>query len=71
MLVWGTNKNYNLGLGNDEGCETPQFIECFRKNHLSIENLAIGPLHSLFLDKKGTLYSVGLGKGGKLGKTLI
>lgn len=29
--------------------------------------MALGPFHSLFLDKRGHLYAVGHGKGGRLG----
>uniref|UniRef100_A0A0A1XIP7 Inhibitor of Bruton tyrosine kinase n=1 Tax=Zeugodacus cucurbitae TaxID=28588 RepID=A0A0A1XIP7_ZEUCU len=67
ILVWGTNKNYNLGTGNSEPTNTPQSVDFFRKEHISIENVALGAYHSLFLDKKGILYAVGHGEGGRLG----
>ncbi|XP_036330764.1 inhibitor of Bruton tyrosine kinase [Rhagoletis pomonella] len=67
ILGWGTNKNYNLGTGNAEPTDTPQSIDFFRKEHISIESVALGAYHSLFLDKKGLLYAVGHGEGGRLG----
>ncbi|XP_054736672.1 inhibitor of Bruton tyrosine kinase [Anastrepha obliqua] len=67
ILVWGTNKNYNLGTGNAEPTNTPQSVDFFRKEHISIDSVALGAYHSLFLDKKGLLYAVGHGEGGRLG----
>ncbi|XP_014103138.2 inhibitor of Bruton tyrosine kinase [Bactrocera oleae] len=67
ILVWGTNKNYNLGTGNSEPTNTPQSVDFFRKEHILLDNVALGAYHSLFLDKKGILYSVGHGEGGRLG----
>ncbi|XP_055921882.1 inhibitor of Bruton tyrosine kinase [Eupeodes corollae] len=67
LLVWGSNKNYNLGIGNEEGASTPQFIDFFRKEQKSIELISLSAYHSLFVDKKGQLYAVGHGKGGRLG----
>ncbi|KAH8400712.1 hypothetical protein KR009_000515 [Drosophila setifemur] len=67
VLVWGSNKNYNLGIGNDQNTNAPQVVDFFRKSNLRIEQVALGAYHSLFLDKKGHLYAVGHGKGGRLG----
>ncbi|XP_055837019.1 inhibitor of Bruton tyrosine kinase [Episyrphus balteatus] len=67
LLVWGSNKNYNLGIGNEEGASTPQFIDFFRKEQKSVELISLSAYHSLFVDKKGQLYAVGHGKGGRLG----
>ncbi|XP_067631426.1 inhibitor of Bruton tyrosine kinase [Eurosta solidaginis] len=67
LLVWGTNKNYNLGTGNAEPTNTPQSVDFFRKEHISIESVSLGAYHSFFLDKKGLLYAVGHGEGGRLG----
>ncbi|XP_061394598.1 inhibitor of Bruton tyrosine kinase [Musca vetustissima] len=68
LLVWGSNKNYNLGVNNDLGPDhLPSMLDYFRKEQISIESVALGAYHSLFLDKKSHLYSVGHGKGGRLG----
>ncbi|XP_023296811.2 inhibitor of Bruton tyrosine kinase [Lucilia cuprina] len=68
LLVWGSNKNYNLGVNNDQGTDhLPQMLDYFRKEQISIQAAALGAYHSLFLDKKSNLYAVGHGKGGRLG----
>uniref|UniRef100_A0A1A9X4V3 BTB domain-containing protein n=1 Tax=Glossina brevipalpis TaxID=37001 RepID=A0A1A9X4V3_9MUSC len=68
LLVWGSNKNYNLGINNDQGTEPlPQMLEYFRKEHICLKSVALGAYHSLFLDKKSKVYAVGHGKGGRLG----
>lgn len=67
--MWGSNKNYNLGINNDQnGEQLPQMLDFFRKEQISLQSVALGAYHSLFLDKKGNVYSVGHGKGGRLGK---
>ncbi|XP_001360463.3 inhibitor of Bruton tyrosine kinase [Drosophila pseudoobscura] len=67
VLVWGSNKNYNLGIGNEQNTNAPQAVDFFRKSNIWIEQVALGAYHSLFCDKKGHLYAVGHGKGGRLG----
>lgn len=67
ILVWGSNKNYNLGIGNEQNTNSPQAVDFFRKSNLWIEHVALGAYHSLFCDNKGHLYAVGHGKGGRLG----
>ena len=68
--MWGSNKNYNLGVNNDQGTDhLPQMLDYFRKEHISMQSVALGAYHSLFLDKKSNLYAVGHGKGGRLGKS--
>ncbi|KAM8711354.1 hypothetical protein ACLKA7_000488 [Drosophila subpalustris] len=67
ILVWGSNKNYNLGIGNEQSSSSPQAVDFFRKSNLWIEHVALGAYHSLFCDNKGHLYAVGHGKGGRLG----
>ncbi|XP_004537512.1 inhibitor of Bruton tyrosine kinase [Ceratitis capitata] len=67
ILLWGTNKNYNLGTGNSEPTNTPQSVEFFRREHISIKSVALGAYHSLFLNKSGLVYAVGHGEGGRLG----
>ncbi|XP_037949451.1 inhibitor of Bruton tyrosine kinase-like [Teleopsis dalmanni] len=67
VLVWGSNRNYNLGTGNEEGCSTPQTIEFFRKQQTSLKLIALSAYHTLFLDHQHHLYAVGHGKGGRLG----
>ncbi|KAH8253689.1 hypothetical protein KR032_006546 [Drosophila birchii] len=67
VLVWGSNKNYNLGVGSEQNTNAPQVVDFFRKSSIYLEQVALGAYHSLFCDKKGHLYAVGHGKGGRLG----
>lgn len=72
LLVWGSNKNYNLGINDDQDTDhLPRMLNYFRKEQISIQLAALGAYHSLFLDKKSNLYTVGHGKGGRLGKYKI
>lgn len=72
LLVWGSNKNYNLGVNSDQDTDhLPQMLDYFRKEQISIKSAALGAYHSLFLDKKSNLYAVGHGKGGRLGKKIL
>lgn len=65
-LVWGKNKNYNLGIGNIQGREIPEFIDFFRKNRLYIQQVSMNSYHTLFLSD-GYVYVTGHGNGGRLG----
>ncbi|XP_058449485.1 inhibitor of Bruton tyrosine kinase [Malaya genurostris] len=67
LLVWGKNKNYNLGIGNVEGRDTADYIDFFRKNRITIEKISINLYHSVFLSKSGDVYTTGHGRGGRLG----
>lgn len=67
ILVWGTNRNYNLGLENKEGKQYPHNLDYFVKQNTTIKAVSISCYHCLYVDEKGELYSVGLGDGGRLG----
>ncbi|XP_029709286.1 inhibitor of Bruton tyrosine kinase [Aedes albopictus] len=67
IVVWGKNKNYNLGIGNVEGRDTPDSIDYFRKHRIPIEKMSINAYHSVFLTKSGDVYATGHGRGGRLG----
>ncbi|XP_055548784.1 inhibitor of Bruton tyrosine kinase [Wyeomyia smithii] len=67
LMIWGKNKNYNLGIGNVEGRDTPDFIDYFRKNRITVEKMSINAYHSVFLTKTGDVYTTGHGRGGRLG----
>lgn len=66
-LVWGTNKNYNLGLGDEEGRAFPQQLEFFRKEQTSVRAVAISSFHCLYIDECNQLYAVGHGNEFQLG----
>ncbi|XP_058820045.1 inhibitor of Bruton tyrosine kinase [Topomyia yanbarensis] len=67
LMVWGKNKNYNLGIGNIEGRDIPDFIDYFRKNRIAIQKMSMNSYHSAFLTKSGDIYTTGHGRGGRLG----
>lgn len=69
IFVWGTNRNYNLGLENKEGKAYPHYLDCFAKQHVTISSVSLSCYHCLYVDDKGDLYAVGLGDGGRLGSS--
>lgn len=71
MYAWGRNTNHNLALTTDGSIakSAHSMLPYFRIGDISsIDDIAIGTYHTLFLlnHEKG-LYSVGHGKGGRLG----
>lgn len=66
-IVWGSNKNYNLGLGDEGGRDLPQQLEFFRKEQTSIKAVAISAFHCLYIDENNQLYAVGHGNEFQLG----
>ncbi|CAG0912732.1 unnamed protein product [Notodromas monacha] len=67
LYVWGTNSNYNLGIGHDQTRALPDVLEFFRKNNIVIKQASMDKFHSLFLDSNGKVYACGHGNGGRLG----
>lgn len=64
LFVWGSNKNYSLGIGK---LGTPESLDIFRKGNIFIRDVSIGTFHSIFLTDNQEVYVVGHGKGGRLG----
>lgn len=75
LLVWGCNKNYNLGIGNEEGKPYPQYLDYFRKQKIFVRYVSLSAYHCLYATETGSLYAVGHGNGGRLGigneKTIV
>uniref|UniRef100_A0A182S7H4 ANK_REP_REGION domain-containing protein n=1 Tax=Anopheles maculatus TaxID=74869 RepID=A0A182S7H4_9DIPT len=68
LMIWGQNKNYNLGIGNAQDKNSPESMEFFRKTRTTIRKLEISSYHSVFLTHRmGELYVAGHGVGGRLG----
>jgi len=65
--VWGTNSNYNLGTEDNTARNYPDPIEHFRKHNISVKKVSLQKFHSAFLSGKGTVYTCGHGRGGRLG----
>lgn len=70
-FIWGCNKNYNIGIGNEEGKNYPQQLDYFKKENIFLVRVAISLYHTLFLDNQGKVYAVGHGKCGQLGKYVL
>jgi len=65
--VWGTNNNYNLGLGSNTSRSNPDILEQFRKDGTNISKVELQKFHSAFVTKSGAVLTCGHGRGGRLG----
>ena len=66
--VWGTNANYNLGLGTHATRNNPDIGHPeLRKDGTSISKVAMQKFHSAFVAKTGSVMTCGHGRGGRLG----
>ncbi|XP_071454311.1 inhibitor of Bruton tyrosine kinase [Hetaerina americana] len=63
VFVWGSNRNFNLGIGNNENRRLPDTIEYFRRKSISINQVAMGKFHSIFVSSDGRVFACGHGKG--------
>ncbi|KAF8773228.1 Inhibitor of Bruton tyrosine kinase like protein [Argiope bruennichi] len=68
VYVWGSNFNYNLGVGNSQSKVAPDVLEVFRKDFIDIKQVVICKFHSAFLSSTGQVYTCGYGHGGRLGQ---
>ncbi|KAJ9579143.1 hypothetical protein L9F63_024751 [Diploptera punctata] len=67
VYVWGTNNNYSLGTGNEQSRSQPELLDMFRKQNISIKQVAMHKFHSVFVSHDGRVFSCGHGQGGRLG----
>jgi len=65
--VWGTNSNYNLGLGSNTSRSNPDLLEQIRKEGTNVSKVDLQKFHSAFVTKSGTVFTCGHGRGGRLG----
>ena len=65
--AWGTNSNFNLGLGNNTSRSQPDVVEGFRKDNVNISKVCLQKFHSGFLTRSGQVMTCGHGRGGRLG----
>lgn len=65
--LWGSNSNYNLGLGNNTIRNTPDILEQFRKTGIYLSSVSLGKFHSGFVTSSGVGLTCGHGRGGRLG----
>ncbi|GFY53971.1 inhibitor of Bruton tyrosine kinase [Trichonephila inaurata madagascariensis] len=67
VYAWGSNFNYNLGIGNSQIKSVPEVLEVFQKDSIDIQQVVICKFHSVFLSSNGHVYTCGHGFGGRLG----
>lgn len=65
--VWGTNSNYNLGLGSNTTRMYPDLLEQFRRDGTNVAKVDLQKFHSAFVIKSGLVLTCGHGRGGRLG----
>ncbi|XP_065342837.1 inhibitor of Bruton tyrosine kinase [Cloeon dipterum] len=66
--VWGTNANFNLGIGNQQSRTVPDLVEHFRRSSINVKHVSMNMYHSVFVSEAGKVYSCGHGQGGRLGQ---
>jgi len=67
VTVWGSNANFNLGLGHQQPRQVPDVLDKFRKEYQTVIQVAMGAYHTMFLTKDGKIFACGIGMGGRLG----
>jgi len=65
--VWGTNANYNLGLGTNTTRNNPDILNQFRSEGTTISKVCLQKFHSAFVTRNGSVFTCGNGMGGRLG----
>ena len=65
--VWGTNENFNLGLGHHQQKNQPVIIEQLRRSGNYISKVVLQKFHSAVLTTEGNILTFGHGQGGRLG----
>lgn len=67
VYVWGSNKNFTLGLSSEQSPKHPEILEAFRRDSISVQKVEMHKFHSVFLANTGEVYTCGHGLGGRLG----
>uniref|UniRef100_A0A146MBK5 Inhibitor of Bruton tyrosine kinase n=1 Tax=Lygus hesperus TaxID=30085 RepID=A0A146MBK5_LYGHE len=67
VYVCGSNLNYTLGVGTNDPKKTPEVLEFFRRNALSIKEICMEEFHTVFVTTCHQVYVCGHGQGGRLG----
>uniref|UniRef100_H0ZQP8 Inhibitor of Bruton tyrosine kinase n=1 Tax=Taeniopygia guttata TaxID=59729 RepID=H0ZQP8_TAEGU len=67
VYTWGSNINFTLGHGGQQGRHHPELVDLFPRNGVYIKQVVLCKFHSVFLSHKGQVYTCGHGQGGRLG----
>jgi len=65
--LWGSNSNYNLGLGTNTIRTVPDLLDQFRRSATYLSSVSLGKFHSGFVTSAGVVLTCGHGRGGRLG----
>ncbi|XP_013776392.1 inhibitor of Bruton tyrosine kinase-like [Limulus polyphemus] len=68
IYVWGSNTNFNLGMGNGQSRTYPEILENFRRDSVYIKQVVMCKFHTAFLSTRGKVFTCGHGHGGRLGQ---
>ncbi|CAF0836080.1 unnamed protein product [Rotaria sordida] len=67
VYTMGENTNENLGHSQSTAKKVPELIDIFRRDSICIKKVKMDKYHTLFLSNNGSVYSCGIGVGGRLG----
>ncbi|CAF3974617.1 unnamed protein product [Rotaria sp. Silwood2] len=67
VYTMGENTNGNLGHTQSTAKKVPELIDIFRRDSICITKVKMDKYHTLFLSNNGSVYSCGVGVGGRLG----
>ncbi|XP_059088832.1 inhibitor of Bruton tyrosine kinase-like [Tigriopus californicus] len=67
VFLWGSNSNFNLGIGHQQQRLLPEILEYFRRHKVFIREVIMQKFHTAFLASDGGVYTCGHGRGGRLG----
>ena len=69
--MWGTNANYNLGLGHQHQKNTPTLLENLVKRGsdsvIAVSHCVMQKFHTAVVTCDGRVFTFGHGHGGRLG----
>ncbi|KAG9493705.1 hypothetical protein GDO78_001529 [Eleutherodactylus coqui] len=67
LYTWGNNINFTLGHGSQQSKHHPELVDMFPRCGIYIKQMVLCKFHSVFLSRKGQVYTCGHGQGGRLG----
>ena len=59
VYCWGSNANFNLGIGHEMKKSIPELNEYFKKSNVSIVQIVMSKFHSVFRARSGEVFTCG------------